>query len=129
MIEFKSNRDVKLFSALHPVLIMIFADLYNYAYEKHNVRLVVTQTVTNKFIDQKLKRKSPAHSENRAIDIRTKGVDGFIVDDLKKYINSKIEYKKYHYISNSGKSRLAYWHIGSAEHLHLSIHSKFAIKK
>lgn len=128
MILFKHRRDVKLFSALHPILIMIFADLYQYAYEKHGVRLTVTQTVSNRLIDLKLKRKSPAHSENRAIDIRTKDLSGAVINDLKTYINSKMEYKKYHYISRSGMSRLAYWHVGSAEHFHLSIHSKFAIK-
>lgn len=126
MIEFKYKKDVKLFSALHPILIMIFSDMWNYAYEKHGVRLVVTQTVSNKLIDQKLKRKSPAHSESRAIDIRSKNLDSFVLNDILLYINSKPEYQKYKYISLSGHKRLAFWHHGTGEHIHVSIHSRYA---
>lgn len=128
MILFKAKKDIKLFSAMHPILIMIIADLYNYTYETHGVKLTITQTVTDKFIDQRLKRKSPAHSEHRACDIRTKDLDAFVLDDILNYINNKEEYKKYHYISLSGQSRLAYFHIGSAEHLHVALHSRYAIK-
>lgn len=127
-IPFKYKKDAKLFSALHPIVLMIFTDMWNYAYEKHGVHLTVTQTKSNKFIDQKLKRKSPAHSEGRAIDIRTKDVDSFVLADVLQYINNKKEYKKYHYRSLSGHNRLAYWHKGTAEHIHLCIHAKFANK-
>ena len=129
MIKFKYKSDVKLFASLHPVLIMIFSDMWDYAYRNHGVSLVVTQTVSSKLIDQKLKRKSPAHSEHRAIDIRTKDLEPFVVQDIQNYINKKNAYLKYHYISMSGFSRLAYFHVGSAQHLHLAIHSKFAIQK
>ena len=113
---------------VHPILIMIIADLYNYAYEKHGVRLTITQTVTDKFIDQRLKRKSPAHSEHRAVDIRTKDLDAFVLRDILNYINEKEEYKKYHYLSLGGEKRLAYFHIGTFEHLHVALHSRYAIK-
>ena len=128
MIPFKNKKDAQMFSSLHPILIMIFADMWNYAYVKHGVSLTVTQTLSNKFIDQKLKRKSPAHSEGRAIDIRTKDLDTFVMADVLKYINDKQEYKKYHYRSLSGHNRLAYFHFGTNQHIHLSIHSRFAIK-
>tara|TARA_R110000851_G_scaffold56499_1_gene131997 strand:- start:5326 stop:5712 length:387 start_codon:yes stop_codon:yes gene_type:complete len=128
MLQFKSKKDIKLFSMVHPILIMIIADLYNYAYEKHGVRLTITQTVTDKFIDQRLKRKSPAHSEHRAVDIRTKDLDAFVLRDILNYINEKEEYKKYHYLSLGGEKRLAYFHIGSAEHLHVALHSRYAVK-
>lgn len=129
MIRFKSNKDVKLFSALHPILIMIFADMWNYAHENHGVYLTVTQTITTEKQDKKLHRKSSAHRENRAIDIRTKDLDAFVVQDIQNYINNKKEYLKYHYVSMSGESRLAFWHIGSEQHFHLALHSRFAIKK
>ena len=126
MIIFKHKKDITLFSALHPILIMIFADMYNYAHEKHGVKLVVTQTISNKFVDQKLKRKSPAHSESRAIDIRTKDVDSFILADVLDYINNKEDYEDYHYLSLNGDYRLAYWHNnGNGEHIHLAIHSRY----
>ena len=128
MLQFKSKKDIKLFSMVHPILIMIIADLYNYTYEKHGVRLTITQTVTDKFIDQRLKRKSPAHSEHRAVDIRTKDLDAFVLRDILNYINEKEEYKKYHYLSLGGEKRLAYFHIGTFEHLHVALHSRYAIK-
>lgn len=126
--QFKNKKDIKLFSAVHPILIMIIADLYVYAYEKHGINLTITQTVSNAFIDKKLKRKSPAHSEYRAVDIRTKNVSAYVIGDLLNYINEKEEYKKYHYVSLSGEKRLAYFHFGTAEHLHIALHSRFAIK-
>lgn len=129
MIKFKHNRDKKLFCSLHPILIMIFADLYTYAWEKHGIKLTVTDTVSTKLRDKVLKRKSPAHRQSRAIDVRTKDIDAFILQDLIYYINSKPEYKKYHYLSKSGEKRLAYYHgkIGYNEHLHIAIHARYSL--
>jgi len=130
MINFKNKRDVKLFSALHPALIMIFADLYTYAYEKHGIKLTVTDTISTRFRDKRLKRKSPAHRQCRAIDVRTKDVDAFILVDLLEYINNKPEYKKYHYLSRSGEKRLAYYHgkAGFDEHLHIALHAIYSLE-
>jgi len=130
MILFKKKRDKKLFCALHPILIMIFADLYNYTYEKYGVRLTVTDTVSTKMRDKLLKRKSPAHRQYRAIDVRTKDLDAYILQDIMNYINTKEDYKKYHYISNSGEKRLAYYHgiLNKNEHIHLAIHARYALE-
>lgn len=129
MINFKHKRDKKFFCSLHPILIMIFADLYTYAWEKHGIKLTVTDTVSTKFRDKLLKRKSPAHRQHRAIDVRTKDIDAYTLQDLIYYINNKPEYKKYHYRSYSGETRLAYYHIGSAEHLHIAIHAKYSLNQ
>jgi len=125
MIKFKESKDVALFTYLHPALIMIFADLYNYTYETHGVKLIVTQTVSTLREDRLLHRKSSAHLEKRAIDIRTRGLEKEVIKDIVSYVNNKKSYSKYRYLSQSGKSRLAYWHVGSAEHIHLAIHSKY----
>lgn len=127
MIQFKNNKDRELITFLNPIVIMIFADLCVYAKKKHGIELTVTQTLSTPEIDKKLNRVSPSHSQGRAIDIRTRDIDAYIVADLVKYINSKPEYKDYHYTSNSGVNRLAYYHLGTAEHIHLAIHSKYAI--
>jgi len=128
MIKFKNSRDRKLFCSLHPVLLMIFMDMYNYAYDNYGVELTVTQTVTTKLQDKLLRRTSSAHREGRAIDIRTKDLDLFILMDIMEYIEGKEEYKNYWYEKRSGGRDLAYYHFGTAEHLHLAIHSVFAIK-
>ena len=128
MIKFKKDKDKTLFCCLHPVLIMIFSDLYWYARANHNVELVITQTISTKEIDKSLNRVSKSHLEKRAIDIRTKNLDKKIIDDLLYYINNKWAYKDYRYMSKSGVKRLAYFHVGTEEHLHLAIHKKFALK-
>lgn len=127
MIKFKNEKDKTLFCALHPVLIMIFADAYVYMKEKYQVDLIITQTISTIEEDKRLSRKSPSHREGRAIDIRTKNLTIEQIKDLVDYINNNWRYKKYRYMSKSGVERLAYYHdSGHGSHLHLAIHSKFA---
>lgn len=129
MINFKHEKDMILFSSLHPILIMIYADLDWYAKSRHFISLTVTETISTASEDKKLNRVSSSHRECRAIDIRTKDLDTFVVADLVEYINNKPEYKKYHYLANSGATRLAYWHNnGNGDHLHLSINKSFAAR-
>ena len=106
---------------------MIFADAYVYMQEKHQVNLVVTQTISTESEDKKLGRVSSSHREKRAIDIRSKNLTHVQIKDLLEYINNNWRYKKYRYMSKSGKYRLAYYHdSGHGSHIHLAIHSKFA---
>lgn len=126
MIKFKHRKDRKLFCSLHPVLLMIFSDLWYYAYDKHGVELTVTDTVSTERRDKRIGRKSSSHRDGRAIDIRTRDLDAFVMRDIMNYINEKEEYKKYHYVSYSGQERLAYYHFGTGEHIHLAIHKRYA---
>lgn len=129
-MHFKYKEDRELFATLNPILIMIVGDLATYAYEKHNINLTITQTVSTIEMDKKLKRKSPAHREKRACDIRTSDIkDGNVIRDLTEYLNNKWAYKKYQYMSKAGVKRLAYWHKmkDGAEHLHIAIHSKYKL--
>ena len=130
MIKFKHKEDMELLATLHPILIMIFADAWNYAYDKHGVHMTVTQTVSTYEQDKKLNRVSDSHRTKRAIDVRTKDLPAHVVYDVVNYINEHPMYTKYHYVSRSGATRLAYWHNnGNGEHLHIAIHSKFAIRE
>jgi hypothetical protein len=127
-MKFKHEKDRMFFTTLVSPLIMIYADLEWYAKFRHNVDLVVTATVSTKKEDADLNRTSTAHSEKerRALDIRTKDLDPFVVSDIIEYINNKEAYKKYRYLSNSGQYRLAYFHIGTAPHIHLAVHKNFS---
>jgi hypothetical protein len=107
---------------------MILCDGWNYIYQKYSVQLVITQTRTSEWQDKQIGRISSSHREGRAVDIRTKDVDSYIIADLIDYINCKEDYKEYHYVSNQGIKRLAYWHVGTAEHIHLALHSKYKTK-
>lgn len=124
-MEFKNKKDRDLFFLLAPSLIMIYADLYQYAKTNYDIELVITSTISTKLEDERLGRTSNSHFEKRAIDIRTRDIDPFIVGELVEYINNKKEYEIYHYESNNGINRLAYYHVGTEEHIHLSVHSKF----
>jgi hypothetical protein len=127
MIKFKHKEDEMMFTMLHPALIMIFADLAYYAQSKHNIDLVVTETITTEDEDKKLRRRSKSHQQGRAIDIRTRDIDPFIVQDLINYVNNKREYLRFHYMSKTGIKRLAFFHVGNAEHIHLALHSQFSV--
>lgn len=129
MIKFKDEKDMTLFFSLHSSLILIYADLNNYAHEKHGINLVITDTISTKEEDAKIGRVSTSHREKRALDFRANDLPQEVVKDLCNYINNKWAYRKYHYLSNSGVTRLAYPHgKGDNYHIHLAIHSKFALK-
>lgn len=125
-LQFKNEKDRMLFTLLHPALVMIYADLFLYAKEKHNIELVITETITTPEHDKKIGRVGTAHSRCIAMDIRANDIDRKIVKDLVEYINTRWIYKKYHYMANSGAMRLAYDHgEGDNYHLHLQIHQKY----
>ena len=123
-MKFKHEKDKELFFMLHPILIMIYADLYFYTYEKHGVELVITSTISTVEDDIRLKRVSKSHLTRRALDIRTKDLGSKITNSIIDYVNNKQENKRFHYISNGGRKRLAYYH---NNHIHLAIHSRYSL--
>jgi hypothetical protein len=126
MFKFKYVDDRKLFSFLHPIVVMIAADAVNYAKENFRHELVITQTVSTLQIDTQLGRISDAHRTGRAVDF---SIQGLYSDQIRKLVNYLDEkYSEYHYISNSGVSRVAYFHYGTAPHIHLAIHKKYSLK-
>lgn len=130
MIRFKNEQDKELFTGLNLILIMIYADLAIHAKDEHGIDLVITKTITTEEDDKKLGRASDSHQKAIALDIRANNIEKSIVKKLCEYINSKEEYKKYHYLTFSGIKRLAYDH-GEKEnyHIHLQIHQKFSNKE
>lgn len=119
---------MELFFKLHPALMLIICDINNYAWEKHNVELTLTDTISTHAEDLVLGRVSASHRKRIAADIRTNDLSIFVVQDIINYINSKPEYEKYHYLSYSGSKRLAYLHDNSnGEHIHLALNAKFGL--
>ena len=130
MIYFKNERDKEMFTELNLFLILVYADLATYAKLKHNIDLVVTETITTDKQDRALKRVSDAHQKGIALDIRANDINRNTVFELCDYINNKEEFKKFHYMSFSGTTRLAYPHgEGSNFHIHLQVHQRFADMK
>lgn len=126
MIIFKHQKDKNLFFQLHPILIMILGDAADYAERSFKKDLVITQTVSTPEEDRRLNRQSPAHQEKRAADI---GILNLIPEQIKElcsYLNNHPSYLKYHYDRISGGRILAYDHVGSARHIHIAIHKRYA---
>lgn len=129
MIKFKNKEDQMLFSLLHPYLILVAVDMYIYAKNKHGIDIVFTDTISTPEQDLKLKRKSNSHQYGISLDFRTRDIDAFVLQDIVNYIESKPEYKKYKYLSYSGKKRLIHLHdSGNGHHGHMQIHRKYSIQ-
>ena len=55
-MNFKHEKDMLLFTSLHPILIMIYADLNWYVKSRHFVDLTITETISTLAEDKKLNR-------------------------------------------------------------------------
>ena len=127
MIFFKHEKDKEMFTGLHLALIMIYADLAFHTKMMFGIDLVITETITTKEEDLALNRSSDAHQKRIALDIRANNISKDLVKKICNYINSKEEYRTFHYQSFSGQTRLAYDHgTGNNYHIHLQIHQKYA---
>jgi hypothetical protein len=127
MLRFKSENDRMLFTFLNPILIHIYTDLFQWTKNQYNIDLVITETITTKDQDDNLGRVSDSHQKGIALDIRAKDIDKRIVKDIVTYINTRWQFKQYHYMARSGAMRLAYDHgEGDNYHIHLQIHQKYA---
>lgn len=130
MIQFKHENDKEMITTLHLSLLAIFFDFANYAKERHNWDVVVTDTKSTPEEDKKLGRVSDSHQLGISIDFRTIGVDEYVIDDCVDYIESNPKYEKYKYMSFSGVRRLVLLHNnGNGRHGHMQIHKSFATKK
>lgn len=129
-MKFKNKKDQELFFALHPILILIVADMNLYASQNFDTSLTITDTISTKEQDERLGRRSTSHQRGVACDIRTRDLTPNQIDELKDYINSKEEYEDYKYLSFSGEKRLAYFHDnGNGAHFHVQIHSRYSIRR
>lgn len=121
---FKHKKDHSRFMYMHPIILMIMFDAQNWAIEQ-GLPYIVTSTVSTIAEDEALSRTSASHRDGRSFDLSIRGWD--LIDQIRviSYINTR--YKKYHYLSLAGVSRIAYLHDNSnGEHIHFAIHSKFA---
>ena len=129
MIVFKHEKDKDLFYALHTAIILIYVDMANYAEKNFGKEIYITQTISTPEQDKEMGRISDAHQLKIAIDIGTKNLDVYEIQELLEYINNKKDYEEYRYLSYSGVKRLAYFHDnGHGEHIHTQIHKKFALR-
>jgi len=124
-MKFKSKRCEERMLLLHPVLIMIFSDLFWFARMRYNKDIIVTDTVSTASEDAALGRVSDSHQRGLCLDWSVRNFETHEVLDLVNYINNKPEYQRYKYLSNSGVKRIAYFHDnGNGPHVHMGINKK-----
>ena len=120
-MKFKHEKDKTRFFFLHPLVILIAADMSYYC-KTRNIPFVITSSVSTLKEDQALKRKSSTHRTARSIDVRSRV---FNEQEKKEFIN--YFENKYSHIAatdKNGKPNLIVYH---NHHFHVQIHSRYAI--
>lgn len=123
VIKFKHEKDKDLIFCVHPIMNMILFDVAAFC-DKFFYKLTVTATRTDRNIDRIQNRKSSTHRTGRAVDLRTRDMPETIKKDLIKYLNDK--YFIYAAVTTAGKNVLV---VDKSDHLHLQIHSRYALKE
>jgi len=120
MIQFKDDYAKEGFSKLHPILLDIVNQVNNWseAYDKKSI--TITESLSTPERDKKLDRVSPAHSQGRAVDIRTVDMPKPKLVLLMQTFSDK--FKHVGYLTQKGERRLMYYHNnGNGPHIHLAI--------
>lgn len=118
--QFLDGADIHDMAYLDPKLLIVFAQLVLFCRdEKIPLRLTSTVRPYDNI------SKSDTHQTGRAIDVRTIGLKE---EEIEKMISFLDRYDRTHNIgaisSQTGKSRLAYYHYAQGVHLHLQVRRK-----
>ena len=127
MISFKYTKDSRLFLCLHPVLVYIFLTIVKPVLESEGIIEITITRTCDEMIDGI--SKTDIHSTGRALDIRTKNwFTDFSPENaeikkkrIEKILNKELSERFGAVSRRTGKKVFAYYHIGTAEHLHLQI--------
>lgn len=121
-MQFKNEFVKSGYPSTHPIMQELGAevDLWSRAYDKTDI--TITESLSTPELDKELNRESPAHSEARALDIRTKDWSVQKVTACVTYFNEKYA-KRLGYIRRSNNQRiLMYVHgTGDNRHIHMAI--------
>lgn len=110
---------------LHPLLIDIMADMYQWAVD-NSLPFEVTATVSTAAEDAALNRVSDAHLERRAFDL---SIQGWTEDKIKEFTDHfNFKYADVAAIGGtSGRPVLVLYHnSGHGNHIHVQIHKRYA---
>lgn len=119
-MQFKDDYAKEGFSKIHPLVIDLVKLVENWSVSYDKKSITVTESLSTPERDKKLERVSPAHSQGRAVDIRTSDMSKQKLVLLMQVFTEK--YKHLGYLSQTGQRRLMYYHNnGNGPHIHLAI--------
>lgn len=121
--HFKNSNHLKHLCYIHPLLVSIMFDMAWYC-ENNEIPFNITSVIRSPIENARVGGKTKTHETGRAFDISVKGWTVYDIDTFVQTFNKK--YKNDAAISTDGKPRLVVYHIGTAEHLHIQIHSRFS---
>jgi hypothetical protein len=120
MIQFKDDAAKEGFSKLHPIVIDIVNQIGLWSNNYDKKPITITESLSTPERDKKLNRVSPAHSQGRAVDIRTSDMPKQKLILLMQTFTDR--YRKLGYLTQRGDRRLMYYHdSGNGPHIHLAI--------
>jgi hypothetical protein len=123
-MKFSDKRAEDRFHLLHPKAVQILTEMDDYAQEKYNVELTVTETVTTKAEDKALNRVSTTHAECRAWDIRTRDLPESLIAELCAVFRKK--YGKLGAVVKGQPQLIVYRPHGNGPHLHCQLNRSYS---
>lgn len=117
---FKSDYAKEGYEKLHPIIKDIVKAISDWSllYDKKDI--TITESLSTPGRDKELKRVSPAHSQGRAVDIRTSDIPKTKLVLLMKVFSDK--FNSLGYLTQKGDRRLMYYHDnGNGPHIHTAI--------
>lgn len=125
-MQFKHEKDKELFYTLHPLLIMVIADMNLYCVN-NDMPFVITETITTLEQDAKLKRISSSHRTKRASDISVKGWSKDNIKNFVDHFNNKYEDIASISASDLVRRLVVCHNSGYGNHCHIALHSKYSL--
>jgi len=121
---FKNQEASRRITYLHPITLFIMMSMWEYCSFK-DLRFVVTDALSTFDEDFKLGRISKTHLTGRAFDLSIRDWSEFEITEFIKHFSHKFRY--FSAISKkTNAAKLILRHKGTADHLHVQIHSRYA---
>ncbi len=119
-------KDPTRLSELSPMLLMVLADVIQWADQKQ-IPILITDTLSTIKEDIELARVSNTHCTGRAFDVSARGWTKDQLDEAIRIFSFKYNFLAA--IGHDGSPRLVYLHdAGTGSHLHFQIHQRYAMK-
>lgn len=126
-MKFKDDIVAARFEDMNKIVQQSAELLDEYIHTNHGIHITLTSTVSTKEEDDLLGRKSDTHRTRRAYDIRTRGLDEHIVEDIVKFLQTK--YGFCGAITSNGPTIVVDKSKTSQPHLHVQFNRNFALKE